>query len=57
MESDRAYFSRRAAEERAAAEEASASEARKAHLELAFRYEEMASALYRSSDSWNGKPN
>jgi hypothetical protein len=50
MESDRAYFSRRAANERTAAETASSPEARRAHLELAFRYEETASALYRSTN-------
>lgn len=45
MESDDGYFRARAAGERAAAEKAVSPEA---HLELAFRYEEMASAIYRA---------
>lgn len=46
MVSDRVYFSARAQEERAAARLARSLEASKAHLELAFRYEDLASALY-----------
>jgi hypothetical protein len=38
MESDRAYFMRRAAQERSAASQAEGESARKAHLELAQRY-------------------
>jgi hypothetical protein len=44
--SDRVYFSARAQEERAAARLAGSLQASKAHLELAFRYEDLASALY-----------
>ena len=46
MVSDRIYFSARAQQERAAARLAGSLEASKAHLELAFRYEDLASALY-----------
>ena len=46
MDPSRPYFSRRAREERANAQEASSTEARKAHLELAFRYEKVAAQLY-----------
>lgn len=45
MEADSAYFSRRASEERAAAEAASHPAARTSHLELAGRYEDLASAI------------
>ena len=45
METDVAYFSRRASEERAAATQAAHPAARQAHLEMARRYEEMASAI------------
>jgi len=43
-ESDRDYFSRRAAEERAAAGRAESGHARRSHLELAQRYEAVAAA-------------
>ena len=42
MESDRNYFTRRAAQERSAATEASDESARKAHLEMAERYRQRA---------------
>ena len=45
MESDQAYFVRRATEERAAADSATNAVAKKAHYELAARYDEMAFAL------------
>ena len=45
MESDAAYFAGRATEERAAALLAQNSKARQAHLDLAARYEELASAI------------
>ena len=45
METDVAYFSRRASEEREAANQAAHPTARQAHLELAKRYKEMASAI------------
>lgn len=47
MESDRLYFERRAEQERAAAASADHEQARKAHLELATRYEDMAAAIER----------
>jgi hypothetical protein len=46
MELTPPYFSRRAQEERLTAEETSSSEARRAHLELAFRYEQVAVELH-----------
>lgn len=45
METDVFYFARRAREERAAAEAATQPVARKAHLELANRYADLASAI------------
>lgn len=45
MESDTVYFARRASEERAAAMKASHVTARQAHLEMAQRYEELATAI------------
>ncbi len=45
MEADVEYFCRRARAERAAAANAPHPSARKAHLELAGRYEELASAI------------
>jgi hypothetical protein len=45
METDAAYFARRAREERTAAMKAPHPEARKAHLEMAGRYGELASAI------------
>jgi len=45
MESDRAYFMRRAAEERAAAVSASHPGARRSHIEMADRYDELATAM------------
>jgi len=45
MESDAAYFKRRALEERAAAARAVHPSARESHLGLAGRYEELAGAL------------
>ena len=45
MEKDTAYFGRRAAEERSAAMHAADLRAREAHLEMAERYDELASAI------------
>jgi len=45
LESDQIYFSRRGSEERAAATRAADARARQAHLELADRYDELASAI------------
>lgn len=45
MESDLAYFARRASEERAAAKDAQSCEAQKAHVDLAERYEDLVSAI------------
>ena len=45
MESDAVYFGRRAKEERAAAMKATDPRAREAHLELAGRYDELATAI------------
>lgn len=45
MESDSAYFARRAANERVAAMKAAHPTARQAHLELAKRYDELARAI------------
>jgi hypothetical protein len=47
MESDKAYFRRRAAEECVLAAAAPHEAARKAHLELAARYEDLALAIAR----------
>ena len=44
METDRAYFVRRASEEREAAL-TSSGKVQAAHLEMAFRYEDLASAI------------
>jgi hypothetical protein len=46
MEASRHYFVRRAVEERANAHAARSAEARRAHLELAYRYEKQAADLY-----------
>ena len=45
METDAIYFARRAAEERAAAMRAVNLKARKAHREMAERYDDLASAI------------
>ena len=45
MESDRLYFFRRADEERAAGVVAATVEARQAHIELAWRYHNLALAI------------
>lgn len=45
MEGDASYFSRRASEERAAAMRAAHTAARQAHLDMARRYEEFATAI------------
>ena len=45
MEGDRAYFIRRAAEERAAALSAIHPDARRSHIEMAERYDELALAI------------
>jgi len=44
-ESDASYFRRRAEEERAAAGKAASDEARQAHLEMAERYDELATSI------------
>jgi hypothetical protein len=48
IESDFHYFQRRAGEERLAAERAMCAEARRAHLELASRYAEVAETIGRT---------
>ncbi len=45
MEPDRLYFARRAKEERAASETATHPQAKRAHVELAQRYEDLALAI------------
>ena len=45
MEGDTAYFRRRASDERAAGMKASHPRARKSHLELAGRYDDLANAI------------
>ena len=45
MESDRHYFTRRAEEERAAGVAAESVEAREAHIEMAWRYRNLAEAI------------
>ena len=45
VESDRIYFLRRAEEERSAGVVASTVEAREAHIELAWRYHNLAKAI------------
>jgi hypothetical protein len=45
MESDLAYFRRRASEERTAALEARHADAREAHAQLAARYEDLVRAI------------
>ncbi len=45
MDSDVAYFARRASDERAAAIQAELPEARKTHLDMAERYEDLVSAI------------
>lgn len=45
MEGDAVYFNRRAKEERSAAGNASHATARRAHLDMANRYEELAAAI------------
>jgi hypothetical protein len=46
MELTPAYFKKRAAEERAKADHASSAEARRVHVELAFRHEQVATELH-----------
>ena len=46
MELTPAYFRRRAEQERAKAEDASSAEARRIHVELAFRHEQVATELH-----------
>jgi hypothetical protein len=45
MEGDATYFSRRARDERAAATSAAHPTARRAHLDMADRYDELSSAI------------
>jgi len=45
MESNESYFMRRAAQERSAADSADGDRARKAHLEMARRYRDLASTV------------
>lgn len=49
MQGDWIYFTRRANEERVAAMKAAHPSARRSHLELAERYNELAQAAYRPS--------
>ena len=48
MESDLAYFRRRASDERTAALEARQSEARRLHVEMAERYEDLVRGIVAS---------
>ena len=50
MEGDSEYFSRRAVEERTAASEATHPAAKRAHEELADRYEDLARAVEAQED-------
>ena len=52
METDLAYFRRRASEEQLAAADAETSEAFQAHDALAARYEELALAIETQMGSW-----
>lgn len=54
MEGDTVYFARRAQEERVAAMKAPNQRARQAHLEMADRYDGLASATGRSQDVSSG---
>ena len=45
LESDHVYFARRASEERTAAIRTQSDEARKSHIELAERYEDLVRAI------------
>ena len=50
MEGDASYFIRRAGEERAAAMKCAHGAARRAHLELAKRYDDLASSISARAD-------
>lgn len=52
MESDAEYFTRRSVEAKAAALAAASREARKAHLEMAERYSDLARAIMSSNAAW-----
>ena len=52
MESDAEYFARRSVEAKAAALAAASPEARKAHLEMAERYSDLARAITSSNAAW-----
>jgi len=52
MESDAEYFARRSVEAKTAALAAASPEARKAHLEMAERYADLAQAITSSSAAW-----
>lgn len=56
MESDRLYFFRRADEERAAGVAADSVEARQAHIELAWRYHNLALAIEQHENQLGGSP-
>jgi hypothetical protein len=51
MESDAAFFTRRAREERFAATKAEHPQARKAHLQMAARYADLARAIQGKPES------
>lgn len=50
MENDVSYFSRRASEERAAALQSLDMKARRSHLEMAERYDDLIEALITNED-------
>lgn len=52
MECDTLYFQRRARQERAAATKAPHPNARKAHLTMAVRFEELSGALDEDEEQW-----
>lgn len=55
MECDTLYFQRRARQEREAATAAPHPNARKAHLTMAVRFEELSGALEEDDEQWSPK--
>ena len=56
MDGDAIYFNRRATEEREAAMGAPHPHARRAHIELAQRYQELAAAITRHAVAFASEP-
>lgn len=56
MECDTLYFQRRARQEREAATAAPHPNARKAHLTMAVRFEELSGALEEGEEQWSVRP-